>query len=341
MLFIKKKDDCVDSSFHSSLWINYQHTKRRIAESNEKNNTRLLFHGTKTDPAKILGDGLGGNASGFDPLLSGEGRYGRGSYFAARASYPVLIYPKQRNQDGTSSFIMAEVELGEVEDYGDKCADGIRRPGSRSPGKLFDSVRGTEECLGVSCGGVMEDGEQFVIFEKSQAYPHFHVTIELRDWQNTIRPGNQVAIYFTVEKRFLTMWEDGYTIGANPAQHSVVDLDSGFQWERFTVVDAGNGQVAFHSPSHNRFLRLNNNGKLDGNGGEKGAHELPEWWDSERFTVVDAGFGKVAIHCAAHNRFIRCCYGSIDSLGGERDVDQLPPESSWGCERAVIIPHPF
>ena len=28
-------------------------------------------------------------------------------------------------------------------------------------------------------------------------------------------------------------------------------------WEKFKVVDAGNGQVALHSAAHNRFARIN------------------------------------------------------------------------------------
>ena len=31
-------------------------------------------------------------------------------------------------------------------------------------------------------------------------------------------------------------------------------------WERFTVVDAGNGEIALHNTFHNRFVRMNQEG---------------------------------------------------------------------------------
>ena len=31
-------------------------------------------------------------------------------------------------------------------------------------------------------------------------------------------------------------------------------------WERFTVVDAGNGEIALHNTWHNRFVRMNTDG---------------------------------------------------------------------------------
>ena len=36
-----------------------------------------------------------------------------------------------------------------------------------------------------------------------------------------------------------------------------MDIPDGWTWERFTVVDAGNGEIALHSTIHNRFVRMN------------------------------------------------------------------------------------
>ena len=36
------------------------------------------------------------------------------------------------------------------------------------------------------------------------------------------------------------------------------DMPYSWTWERFVCVDVGNGELAFHSTEHNRFLRLNN-----------------------------------------------------------------------------------
>jgi len=51
------------------------------------------------------------------------------------------------------------------------------------------------------------------------------------------------------------------------------------------VVDAGNGEVALHSKSHNRYIRLLGSGVMDASS-HKAADQLPDGWDSERFTPV-------------------------------------------------------
>ena len=55
--------------------------------------------------------------------------------------------------------------------------------------------------------------------------------------------------------------------------------------ERFTVVDAGNEQIALHNRLHNRFVRLIGD-SVDAKGGVKDVDQLPARWDCERFTVV-------------------------------------------------------
>jgi hypothetical protein len=67
------------------------------------------------------------------------------------------------------------------------------------------------------------------------------------------------------------------------------ELPPEWAWERFTIVDAGNGKYAFHNPSNNRFLRMSNS-TVDGKGGEERVvHDLPpeECWRWERFVVVE------------------------------------------------------
>ena len=56
-------------------------------------------------------------------------------------------------------------------------------------------------------------------------------------------------------------------------------------WERFTVVDAGNGMVALHSRCHNRFVRVDENGEVDSKGGIRDVDALPDAWEWERFEV--------------------------------------------------------
>lgn len=103
--------------------------------------------------------------------------------------------------------------------------------------------------------------------------------------------------------------------------------------ERFTVVDAGGGEIALHSPCHGRFVRLCEEA-VDAKGGPRHAENLGDW-QLERFTVVDAGGGLVALHCKAQNRFVRMeGGGDVNAKGGRKDVDSLP--RGWDSERFVV-----
>jgi len=64
-------------------------------------------------------------------------------------------------------------------------------------------------------------------------------------------------------------------------------LPSHWTWERFTVVDAGNGLVAFHSPKWNRFMRMRRDNQKMDRSGSKAADALPSHWTWERFYVVE------------------------------------------------------
>jgi len=108
-----------------------------------------------------------------------------------------------------------------------------------------------------------------------------------------------------------------------------------WKWERFTVVDAGNGKFALHSRTFNRFVRVMGD-RVDARAGVKGVSELPREWGSEMFTFVDAGDGLVALHSKVHNRFVRMDHNmSVNARGGVRDCDSLP--DCWGSERFRVL----
>ena len=152
--------------------------------------------------------------------------------------------------------------------------------------------------------------------------------------------GKSVAIFGCAESRFLQMREDGNVGILDDAAVNPKKLESWRTWERFLVVDAGHGKIALHNAHHNRFLRIYGE-DVDAQGGVCESSKLPSNWDSERFSVVDAGNGKVAFHNAKHNRFMRIWSNEVDAKGGVKDVGSLPPESEWGSERFIIVPHPL
>jgi len=103
-------------------------------------------------------------------------------------------------------------------------------------------------------------------------------------------PGDVVRLYSITERRFVYMWGDyvgAGDLGKTPNSKNM-------SLEEFTVVDAGQEEIAFHCNAQNRFLRLFAE-DVDGKGGEKALTELPVEWGSERFSLVDAGNGKLVL----------------------------------------------
>ena len=108
-----------------------------------------------------------------------------------------------------------------------------------------------------------------------------------------LAPGHIVALYSEHSKRFIRVRGEDVVVTdhdenwQNPDWHDpATHPDS-----RLTIVDAGNGEIAFHCPSANRFMRLVD-GQVDARGGTKDMNCLPDNWGAERFTVTDASHGE-------------------------------------------------
>jgi hypothetical protein len=121
-------------------------------------------------------------------------------------------------------------------------------------------------------------------------------------------------------------------------------LESWRTHERFTVIDAGNGEIALHCKAHNRFLRMMHDGSFDAFGGQKDANALPPRHESgaERFLVKQCANGQIALFGACNRRFVRCVPGGTNSdwngCGGRRaNVDDLP--EAWDSERLIVVLH--
>merc|ERR1711941_253976 len=97
---------------------------------------------------------------------------------------------------------------------------------------------------------------------------------------------------------------------AASTKKSVGELPGDWTWERFTLVEAGNGQIAFHSSVFNRFVQVEGNARNEAHphmarSGEKNASDLPGDWTWERFTPIDAGNGLIAFYSPVLSRFVR------------------------------------
>lgn len=106
-------------------------------------------------------------------------------------------------------------------------------------------------------------------------------------------------------------------------------------WERFTVVDAGNGQVAFHNAVHNRFLEMRHHATM-GCSNPHAVSDLQDWWTWQRFTVVPAGNGEFVFHNTHHNRMIRMTDHIIDA-SDEKSPQDLPSDWTWLRFRIVRV----
>merc|ERR1719156_276105 len=133
--------------------------------------------------------------------------------------------------------------------------------------------------------------------------------------------GHWVALWCPKHHRYVRMNNKG-DMDVSP-RRGWGSIPGGWQWERFFVVDAGNGEVAFHSAAHNRFIRLNNKQDMDGSG-HKPVNQLPRGWSWERFTPVDAGNGMVAFHNKANKRFMRMRNNNRMDGSGTKAFNALP-----------------
>ena len=152
--------------------------------------------------------------------------------------------------------------------------------------------------------------------------------VEKHAFPGGIVPGTMVAIYSRAWKRFIKLRDNG-VVQSSPVVHSSVMPDS-WAWERFTVVDAGNGKIALHSCYNNRFLQMGAHAPTGS--GHHSAH-IPESMTYEMFTVVDGGNGEVALYSEAFQKFLR--------MNGDK-LDTSPTTSSelhpgWAWERFQFV----
>lgn len=152
---------------------------------------------------------------------------------------------------------------------------------------------------------------------------------------NRLQPGATIMLYNAFWKKFTRMSETGMDTNTESGL-GPYDFKSGWPWEQFTVVDAGSGQVALWSSSHNRFMRMNAGAGIMDYSSVKDINALPSNWSWERFTEKDAGNGEIALHNTVHNRFVRTNNAIMD-VSSTKNLNDLP--SSWTYERYRVVPH--
>ncbi|CAE7217297.1 unnamed protein product [Symbiodinium sp. CCMP2592] len=145
-----------------------------------------------------------------------------------------------------------------------------------------------------------------------------------------IKPGNQIALKSKLHQRYVRMSPTGVDSQTQDTNQDADDLT----WERFTVVDAGNGLIALHCTAHNRFVRMTDS-KVDASP-VRAISDLTADQLWERFRVVELAKNQIALHSPAHNRFLSVSHEGFVSRSGQTAWNQLP--ANWQWERLSVVP---
>ena len=148
--------------------------------------------------------------------------------------------------------------------------------------------------------------------------------------------GKTIGLYNTYHERYIRVKEGGWADASAVIprhtfpgwEYSVPpNLPNGWTWERFEVVDAGNGNIALHNIEHNRFLAMDAQGFIRA-GGLRDAGELNcDASGGEHFTLVDYA-PNVALHNPHFQHFVKMD-GSALVVLGPMGFDQLQSSHTW------------
>ncbi len=181
---------------------------------------------------------------------------------------------------------------------------------------------GTVDCSAPHDAGSMPDGWKGEWFTVVPAPPR-------------LEPGSVVAFHSKVSGRFLRLNGDSQDMDQS-GEKEMNQFPPDWWWERFTVVDAGNGEVALHSAHFNRFVKVGE-GCDPQVSGHVDANALPDNWARERFAVVPAGDGVIALHSAIENRFLRMRPDGGVDCSGSKDAGELPGDWTWERFELLVI----
>merc|ERR1712159_100742 len=145
--------------------------------------------------------------------------------------------------------------------------------------------------------------------------------------------GKTIALYNPTHKRFVRMPTGALMDKSGERPDGT--LPSGWIWEMFKVVDAGNGLIALYNPTHKRFVRMPTGTNMDKSAVTDG--NLPKDWPWEVFKIVEIGNGLIALYNPTHKRFVRMPTGTNMDKSGERPDGTLPKDWAWEMFKVVDV----
>merc|ERR1719201_2735108 len=208
----------------------------------------------------------------------------------SRTRYPHLADNQVCSQDRVYDCLHGAPEPGET--WGD-CMPNV---GECGPGSQTQFVR----VLGHSTtgGGCGQESRQCDV---PCVTPAPHQTPVL----GPERAGETIALYSEHVQRFAQLNVNG-RLTSTPKM-AADGLQAWHTWERFEVVDGGQGQVALYSNAHWRFVQMTASGEM------RWSLWWPAFlkqflraeWSSERFEAVQAGPSLIALYSSEHGRFVQ------------------------------------
>ncbi|CAE7235037.1 unnamed protein product [Symbiodinium sp. CCMP2592] len=147
-----------------------------------------------------------------------------------------------------------------------------------------------------------------------------------------------VAFYNPLHGRWLQMNKGSTDMSASADQRAhggPFSLRLHWTYERFAVVDVGNGEIGLHNTLSNRFVKMEGSEMMVSS--VKDVDDFEAYWDLERFRIVDGGDGMVALYHPRNNRFVTMqADGHVRPSGIPPDGANLPGDWSW--ERFYMMP---
>jgi hypothetical protein len=116
--------------------------------------------------------------------------------------------------------------------------------------------------------------------------------------------GAEVALFHPDHKRYMRIDGNAKFVVNGPGQGTAASaLPASWKWERFRVIDAGNGRVALYNHEFKRFVRLSSTYDVDSTASAD-PYGLPATWNQERFEVKVQPDGRVALYQAHLGRYV-------------------------------------
>lgn len=220
---------------NSSLWSYYSFHKDRLESNDVPSNERRVWHGTSTlDPSVVYDDQF----DGFMMQFAASGLWGRGIYFADKASYSKHYSHKpagSTNQRPLADTKEKEMFLARLIVGKEAKLEQNRQlsvpPTDASTGRKFNTVTGQTA-----------GSQVWIVYENGRAYPEYLVRYYNGDRDDKLTPYKSKKV-----ARKSISWRESNEFDLKPSEVEVAmsDIESGAARQGFWEYESDTGWVAY------------------------------------------------------------------------------------------------